>query len=117
MQITGTESANTVMREMGKRLRSFRINFPMTQEELAEESGLSLRTIQRMEKGESVQTESLIRVMSAMGILSNMERLIPQEEVRPSDLFLLGKQRQRAPSPEYRSQKRQEGEWVWGEDR
>ena len=86
MQITGTE------RQYGdeemEETRSFRINFPMTQEELAEESGFLCGQFSEW-KGESVQTKSDSR-MSAMGILSNMERLIPQEEVRPSDLFLLG---------------------------
>ncbi len=117
MKIIGTENSNTVMKEMGKRLRTFRINLPMTQEELAHESDLSLRTIQRMEKGESVQTESLIRVLRTMGILANMESLIPAEEARPSDLFSMGKKRQRALSPKHRIQKKPSENWTWGEDK
>ena len=54
---------------LAQRVKRLRIQKGMSQEFLAEESGLSLRTIQRIENGESNPTgESLKRIASALNV-------------------------------------------------
>lgn len=56
--------------DLGDRVKAFRTRKGMSQEVLADESGLSLRTVQRIENGESNPTgESLKRLANALGIL------------------------------------------------
>lgn len=115
MRIEGMETEKIILQELGRRLGKFRVNYPMTQAELAEEAGLSLRTIARMENGETIQLNNLIKVMKALRISGNLELLVPDMGYNPNDLLQLGKERQRATSPRYRKKKMKN--WVWGEDR
>ena len=60
---------------LGQRIKKLRKQKGMSQEFLAEESGLSLRTIQRIEKGETNPTgESLKRLSNALNV--NPDELI-----------------------------------------
>jgi putative transcriptional regulator len=51
-----------------KRLQSIRLSRNMTQQQLAEEAGVSNRTIRRLEKGQGVSLDTFIRVLSALRI-------------------------------------------------
>ena len=56
--------------QLAKRIKELRIQRGMSQEFLAEESGLSLRTIQRIENGQSNPTgESLKRLANALQVI------------------------------------------------
>ena len=58
--------------ELGIRIKELRNQKGMSQEFLADESGLSLRTIQRVENGESNPTgESLKRIASALNVAAD----------------------------------------------
>lgn len=113
MKISVLESNADILRELGNRIKDFRISIPLTQKELAEKSGLSLRTIAHMETGMATSTDSLIRVMRILGLLNVLDACFPEQETRPLDLMELGQKRKRATSPK----KRAKTSWVWGEDR
>jgi transcriptional regulator with XRE-family HTH domain len=66
-----------------KRLESIRLSRNITQAQLAEESGVSLRTIGRLEKGQGISMDTFIRVMTALKIQQNFEALLPDPAVRP----------------------------------
>lgn len=53
------------------KVKTIRINKNLSQEQLSEKSGLSLRTIQRMESGKSVSMESLKVLSIALGVDSS----------------------------------------------
>lgn len=72
------------MDEIGRRIKIYRVSFGMTQEELAEKSGVSVRSISRLEQGSSVQMDNLLRILIALGLDSNIELLIPDQTQRPS---------------------------------
>ena len=115
MRIEGRETENRIMEEFGKRVAKYRISLQKTQKELAEEAGVSRGTITRMENGESVQLDNIIRVLKALNICSNFETLVPDMLSDPSDLYKLGQDRQRATAKRYR--KTPQKKWLWGEDR
>jgi putative transcriptional regulator len=66
-----------------KRLESIRLSRNITQAQLAEEAGVSPRTIGRLEKGQGVSMDTFIRVMMALSIQQNLEALLPDPTVRP----------------------------------
>ncbi len=87
------------MQAVGERLARHRIGQQMTQAMLARESGLSKRTVERIEAGASTQFSSLVRVLRVLGLLDGLAQLVPPADASPLDLLhLRGKQRQRASS-------------------
>lgn len=99
--------------EIGRRLEALRLAQNVSQAELAAEAGISRRTVTRLEAGEGISLDTLIRVMRALGIAGRLDALITPPEVRPIErIRLKGRQRQRA-RPASRSQPT---EWTWGDE-
>lgn len=69
---------------IGERLKQYRINAEMTQQDLEKMSGVSVRSISRLEQGASVQLESLIKILTALNLEANLDLLIPDQRKRPS---------------------------------
>lgn len=112
MKIYGTESNQILLQEVGSRIRDTRIAASVTQEDLAAETGLSLSTIKRIEHGGSVRIDSLFSIMRYLGLLQNIELLIPEQKVLPTELLDRGGKRKRASS---KKQTDLNG-WKWGDE-
>ena len=96
MRITGIESNKEIIEEIGKRIKRQRINIGMTQQELANKTGLSLRTITNIECGNDSKLSAIISILRALNILGNIDLLLEEEIIRPSDYYNLKKPRERA---------------------
>jgi len=73
-----------------KRLENIRLSRNITQTQLAEEAGVSPRTIGRLEKGQGVSMDTFIRIMMALSIQHNLEALLPDPTVRPIERVGMG---------------------------
>src|SRR5690606_7359885 len=112
------------LRELGERLARLRLNRNQTQAALAHEAGVSLRTVVRLEQGESVQLTNLLRVLRALDLLGNLEALAPEPAASPlQQIRRQGRLRRRASVPRERdagregSGDREEADgWSWGEE-
>lgn len=71
-------------KSIGDRLKQYRILAGMTQADLEKKSGVSVRSISRLEQGASVQLESLIKILLALNLENNIDLLIPDQTKRPS---------------------------------
>ncbi len=69
---------------IGDRIKQYRINAGISQKDLENESGVSVRSISRLEQGASIQLDSLIKILSALNLDKNIELLIPDQTRRPS---------------------------------
>lgn len=69
---------------LGTRLRNYRIDREMTQQELALRSGVSLRSLQNFENGKDIQLGNYIKLMVALGLADNLNMMIPDVTTRPS---------------------------------
>ena len=115
MKLTNDHSDDAVLNEVGNRITQYRLNQNKTQAALAQEAGVSNRTITRIEHGHSVQASSLIRILRALQLVANFEALIPDIAVSPVQrIKLQGKQRQRASSQSASS--KTEKTWSWGDE-
>ena len=72
-----------ILQKMGRRMRDYRIRMEMTQGELAELSGVSMGTIVRMEQGGAISTLLFISILRTMGLLENLEVLLPELSISP----------------------------------
>ena len=65
-------SKSDIDKNFGKILRDFRIKNKLTQEQLSERLGISLKYISRIENGNNgVKTQTLINYMNILGITPN----------------------------------------------
>lgn len=80
---------------LSARLRNYRIDLEMTQQELALNSGVSLRSIQNFENGKDIQLGNYIKLMIALGLADNLSLLIPDVTTRPSAYLQPDRPRQR----------------------
>ena len=77
-------------------LKALRKRKGITQEELATASGVSPLTVANIEKGKSVSLLLFISVLRSLGLLENLEQLVPEIRVSPIELKKLqGKKRYR----------------------
>lgn len=114
MKIEELLSDETILLELGERLAQRRLELELTQAELAEQAGVSKRTVERIEAGATTQLSTLIRILRILELLDRLENLVPVSGPRPLDLLKLkGKERQRAP----RGKKSAPDEpWKWGDE-
>ncbi|MDH8679021.1 helix-turn-helix domain-containing protein [Fusibacter bizertensis] len=78
-------TSHSALTEIGARLKAYRIDFPLSQEELALKSGIAKRSISRMENGEDIQFGNLIKVLIALDLDANLDMLVPDPHKRPSN--------------------------------
>ena len=66
------------------RFKAYRISYPLTQKELSDKSGVSLRSITRFESGEDISLVNFMKLMNAMELMNNFVNVIPDMNNRPS---------------------------------
>ena len=67
-----------VLAELGRRLERHRLERNRTQAELAAEAGIGQATVQRAERGESVQMTSMIKLLRTLGLLAGLDLAVPE---------------------------------------
>jgi transcriptional regulator with XRE-family HTH domain len=119
MHLHKSMSEDTVLAELGSRLERHRLERNRTQAELAEEAGIGRATLQRIERGESVQLTSIVKLLRALELLSALDAAVPESIAFP--IAELEREQRRArrrargsrgdPPPEAGEQP-----WGWGAD-
>lgn len=109
-------TSNQIEAALCKRLESIRLSRNITQAQLAEEAGVSPRTIGRLEKGQGVSVDTFIRIMIALGIQQNLEALLSDPTVRPIERVGIGAGERKRARPTQSSNERQTWSWGDGED-
>lgn len=114
MTIDQNTTDEVVLSELGSRLARARLEKNLTQAQLAEQAGVSKRTVERLEAGAvATQLSGFIRVCRVLGLMERFNILVPEPAPSPlAQLKYRGKDRQRAsvvrePGPTNRK-------WEWG---
>jgi transcriptional regulator with XRE-family HTH domain len=76
-----------VLHEIGDRLERRRIDAGLTQAALAEEAGISKRTVERIEAGHSTEFVLLLRALRVLKLFETLDQLVP--DLPQSPLMLL----------------------------
>ena len=99
--------------EMSKRIKEYRISISMTQKELADKSGVSIRSISRFENGEDIGLSLFIKILKALDLDDRLDMVVPDQSKRPSYYLESEKKRKRASG----KKKNAEKVFVWGEEK
>lgn len=111
MRIYGDENNTLILNELGKRIKDIRIKKAITQKEMAEMAGVSHSTVTRIENGDGATLDNLLKIMRMLGILTNIDLLIPEQELTPEDIFYNKTKAKRASK-----KKKIEKDWLWGDE-
>ena len=116
MQIYKHLSDAAILRELGGRLASARLGRNLTQAALAQEAGVSKRTVERLESGEvASRLSGLVRVCRVLGLIERLDALVPPASPGPVEqLKMAGRARQRASKPRQPAPRRSR-KWTWGD--
>ena len=106
-----TKNCREYIKELGGRIKYYRIMREMSQQELADKAGISKRSISRLEQGESVQLSSLFIILIALDLEDNIELLVPDQTKRPS--FYLERSENVTKRVRKRTQKKS---FKWGDE-
>ncbi len=107
-------ASDAIEQWLSERLEAIRLSRNMTQNQLAEEAGVSRSTLTRMmQDGKGISLDSFIRIMMALKLTGSLQAMLPDPSIQPlQQLERSGKRRQRA------RPKTDEvpDEWRWGDD-
>jgi transcriptional regulator with XRE-family HTH domain len=115
MKISAQLTDDAILGELGARLAGARLARNLTQATLAEQAGVSKRTVERLESGEvATHLSGFLRICRVLELVDGLDALIPEPTPSPIALLKLqGRQRQRA------SNRQAAGgtpkKWTWGE--
>ncbi|MEP6601865.1 MAG: helix-turn-helix transcriptional regulator [Nitrospirota bacterium] len=114
MKIEPQMSDKKLLQLIGERLAQLRLAKNLTQKQLADQAGLGLRTVQRLELGvAATQLSGFVRIVRALGLLERLNALIPEPVASPiAQMKLAGKKRQRASSRKASTSGPKK--WKWG---
>ena len=115
MKMSPQLTDDAVLKLIGERLAGLRLARNLTQQQLAEQAGLGLRTVQRLELGAAAtQLSGFIRICRVLGLVEHLESFIPEPAASPmAQLKAQGRKRQRATGRKAASAKPKK--WTWGD--
>ena len=92
-----TEKSNmAILKEIGLRIKEYRLRQSLQQQEVAYEAGVSLDTVSRLEQGKNVSFNKLLCILRVLDKLENLEEFIPEPPLSPVLLMKWkGKQKKR----------------------
>lgn len=97
-----------------KQLKNIRLTRNFTQAQLAQESGVAIGTIRRLEEGQSVSLNTFIRVIMALDIQQNLGTLLPDPTIRPIERVNSGGSERKRARPINSDSKN--SPWAWGDE-
>lgn len=113
MKIIGNENVQFILKELGIRIKQYRISQNITQAELAEQCGISASTEVRIENGIDSKISNYIKILEVLGLLQNLDVLIPEMQEDFKAIYEKKSVRQRVKA----SKTQRKSDWVWEEDK
>jgi len=116
MRISKYATDVAVLRGLGSRLAQARLERNLTQAQLAEQAGVSKRTVERLESGSvATQLSGFIRVCRVLDLVERFDLVVPEPVPSPVEqLKLRGRRRQRASAK--RKIRAAPRKWQWGDE-
>jgi transcriptional regulator with XRE-family HTH domain len=114
MHITELLADTAVLRELGRRLARHRLERNWTQVELAARAGVGQATVQRAERGESVQMTSMVKLLRTLELLGGLDAAVPESIDLP--LAKLEREQRRTRRRSRPAPAAEDRPWRWGDD-
>ncbi len=107
-----SNQVSEVLRKLGDRMRSKRLQLNITQLECAEKAGVSRRTVQATEAGESIALGKFLAQLEVLQMLPEFEGEISDVLMSPLELAKRkGKQRKRSSKTRHGNENSETEQW------
>lgn len=80
-------SDTVIQFRIGERLKQTRLKQNITQLSLAEEAGISLSSVKKVEKGKIGSFDTLLRVLRILGLLDALQPLVDEPQPSPNEYY------------------------------
>jgi transcriptional regulator with XRE-family HTH domain len=114
MHLYNLRTDAAVLAELGRRMARHRLERNWTQADLAREAGVGQATVQRAERGKSVQMTSMVRMLRMLGLLEGLDAAIPESIRLP--IAQLERERRKARRRARARQPSSDKPWIWGDE-
>lgn len=117
MRLNELMTDESLLMEIGSRLRDMRINANMRQDDLADKASISRSTVSKIERGKQVGISEFLRYMRAVELLESLDNVIWDTSMSPLKLAREKKKdRKRGRVGRARAPAGAPGAMVWPED-
>lgn len=76
-----------LLREIGTRIKTMRKSSGMSQQELADQVGLSRVSISEIERGGNTSLSSFVRILKTFGLINELNSLLEVSDISPKKQF------------------------------
>lgn len=114
MQFGNDLTDEATLRELGGRIAQLRLDRNLTQQQLADEAGISRHTLLRLEDGHGVTLSALVRVLRALNLLDGLEGLVPAPLPSPLEQLERERSRRQRASGTQTEDDAEGRAWEWG---
>ena len=83
-------------KELGQQIRNLRLRQNIDQQRLAEQAGVALNVVKRLESGKGTTVGSLIKILRSLGRIDWLTTLAPVVSISPLQMLKEKPKRQRA---------------------
>lgn len=105
-----------LLQELGRRIAKQRLERNLSQAQLAEQAGISKRTLERLEAGAAATRLSLfLRVLRQLDLLERLDLLLPEPQPSPLALLELQKAGRKRASRRRVAKPTSTWTWTWGQ--
>jgi len=105
-----------VTNKISAKIKEIRLKQNISRQEMADNSGVSVSSIARMEDGEIKSFESFLRIIRSLGRMEIFIPMLQEEEISPVEYYKMvhsakSKQRKRASRNNSRNNEQEDSEW------
>ena len=126
MHITSLLTDDTVLAEIGSRLNHERTQQELTQAQLSQKAGISKRTLERAESGQSIQFSTFVRLLRALNMIEHLNLILPEDTPTPMQRLNSNNSRRQRVRAKQRdvtitdqtgtTNNAKQNDWKWDED-
>ena len=103
MRVELQHTTGELLRDIGSRLRAYRLQQNIAVDRLAADASLGVATVLRAETGRGMTVTTLLKLLRALGRLDAVDAFLPEAPISPLQLVKLrGRERRKASSPRAR---------------
>ncbi|MCF6225445.1 MAG: helix-turn-helix transcriptional regulator [Xanthomonadales bacterium] len=95
MKIKNSTPDNQILKELGARLARIRKQRGYSQSKLAEDAGIGVATLRRLEAGHDTQMETWLKLMKSLQMISSIDTLLPEVYQSPMAEVMAAKKRRK----------------------
>lgn len=113
MKLEKYHTDKAILAELTGRIVQRRIELGLTQQDVADQSGISLRTVKRIELGGDTQFSTIIRLLQVYDLIDRLDVLVPEPSVSPIQFV----DQQHKPRKRASKTAKSAKPWKWGDER